>query len=161
MDHKSSGNFRGKNPAAGYEINDGLTGYVYAARQILGAPMNEVEFKGRSVNKIWVNSIQVTPCPNVAERFKRVPLYKSDYQLEQYRLRQISTGARIFQLLSNSDMAYNYNTMVCNNWFHRTCAFQEVHRQNSRENQLIQLNSSFVKGSIWDPEAKNLGRTEE
>lgn len=167
MDHKSTGHFKGKNPVANYELNDGLTGYVYAAKQLLtqhrevgGLDIDANLNKVRSVNKIWVNSIQVTPDKDPSNRFKRVPLYKTDFQLEEYRLRQVSTGARIFQLLMNPAMAYNYNTMVCNNWFHRTCSYQEVHRQNSRENQLTILNSSFNKGNIWNPEEK-LGRTEE
>lgn len=164
MDHKTTGYFRGKNPATNYELNDGLTGYVYAARQLLKqqllVPRNRLDLVGRSVNKIWLNSIQVKPETNPSDRFKRVPLFKTDFQLEQYRLRQVSTGARIFQLLTNPELAFNYNTMVCSNWFHRTCPFQEVHRQNSRDSQLVILNSSFSKGQIWNPEERNMGREE-
>lgn len=164
MDHKTSRDFMGKNPAINYEIQEGMTGYVFAAKTIL-ASMNTETYgqtvpQGRQVNKIWMNFLQVKPAKaNMADRFKRVPLYKTDEELEMYRQRQISTAARIYQLLENykedgSGLQPFYNHMACTNWMHRNCLFQPVHRQNSRASQLTILNADFVKDQfgVWNPE---------
>lgn len=169
MDHKTSRDFRGQNPAHNYEIQEGMTGYVYAARKILanlqvGTLEEQVYTKGlnRQCNKIWMNFIQVKDPGKskvFSDRFKRVPLYKTDWELEEYRQRQISTAARIYQLLANyqenrSGLRPNYNTMACTNWMHRDCIYQPIHRLNTLESQLTILNSSFVKNQaeIWNPE---------
>jgi len=169
MDHKTSRDFMGKNPTINYEIQEGMTGYVFAAKAIL-ANFNKYTNSehniphevpvGRQVNKIWMNFLQVKPAKaNMADRFKRVPLYKTDEELEMYRQRQISTAARIYQLLENykedgSGLQPFYNHMACTNWMHRNCLFQPVHRQNSRQNQLTILNVDFVKdqSGVWNPE---------
>lgn len=169
MDHKTSRDFMGKNPAINYEIQEGMTGYVFAAKAIIknfktyqDVNSNErIEFGiDRKVNKIWMNFLQVKPAKaNMADRFKRVPLYKTDEELEMYRQRQISTAVRIYQLLENykedgSGLQPFYNHMACTNWMHRNCLFQPVHRQNSRASQLTILNTDFVKdqSGVWNPE---------
>ena len=174
MDHKTSRDFMGKNPTINYEIQEGMTGYVFAAKAIL-ANFNKYTNSehniphevpvGRQVNKIWMNFLQVKPAKaNMADRFKRVPLYKTDEELEMYRQRQISTAARIYQLLENykeptdsnsTGLQPFYNHMACTNWMHRNCLFQPVHRQNSRQNQLTILNVDFVKdqSGVWNPES--------
>lgn len=155
MDHKTSRDFMGKNPSKMYEIQDGMTGYVFAAQKILKAD----DRINRQCNKIWMNFIQVKAAKSLEERFKRIPIYKTDLELEEYRQRQISTAARIYQLLENyredrTGLRPTYNTMVCTNWMHRECPYQSVHRQNSIENQLMILNADFTKNQaeIWNPE---------
>jgi PD-(D/E)XK nuclease superfamily len=172
MDHKTSSNFMGKNPIVSYEVHEGMIGYVYAAKQLLkiGLPstwdpqFDSVQKMGRNTNKIWINFLQVEPLPEkrrdgskptINERFKRMPLFYTDYQLEQYRLRQISTSSRIMQLLLNDSLQPTRNTMACTNYMHHVCSYHEVHRQNSRESELTQLNSSFVQKGIWDPENRD------
>lgn len=170
MDHKTSRAFGGKNPAKNYEIQDGMTGYVFAAKKILqgfwnGEYVDQTLGKDRTVEpvrnckKIWMNFLQVTPDKDMSKRFKRLPLYKTDWELEEYRQRQISTAARIYQLLENyredgSGLRPFYNTMACTNYMHRECLYQSAHRQNSRNSQLAILNSDFVKdqSKIWNPE---------
>jgi hypothetical protein len=156
MDHKTAGSFRGKNPAIGYEIHDGMTGYVYAAQKIIAANMPNI----RSVpNKIWMNFLQVAPTKEMSQRFARVPLYKTDWQLEQYRQRQISTAQRIIQLLTDDRLVPFYNTSACNNYMHYPCTYQNAHRQNSASAQLTILNSEFLKGRIWNPELSAMQST--
>lgn len=168
MDHKTSSNFYGKNPSISYEVHEGMIGYVYAARalvkKIVEAERVIYGTNGeRNVNKIWINHIQVAPLPEkrrngtipeLSERFRRVPHFYTDWQLEQYRLRQISTAQSIIGLLLDSRLPTR-NTMMCTNYMRHTCSFQEVHRQNSAEAELIQLNSSFTKRPIWDPENRD------
>jgi hypothetical protein len=158
MDHKTSKDFRGQNPAKNYEIQDGMTGYVYAAKSILQTyikddpKFNNDPQEMRQCNKIWMNFLQVKPAKTQEERFKRIPLFKSDWELEEYRLRQISTVAQIYQLLANPTMRLFYNTMACTNYMHQTCPFFSAHKQKDKDSQLLILNADFQQGKIWDPE---------
>jgi PD-(D/E)XK nuclease superfamily len=149
MDHKTSKDFRGKNPLQGYEVQEGMTGYIYAAQHLLKA---FPEVQRRQCNKIWMNFLQIKIEDKISDRFKRLPLLKTDFQLEEYRKRQIATASNIFQLLINPDREAQWNGMACNNWMHSPCAFQPVHRQGSRDSQLIILNTNFEKRDIWNPE---------
>lgn len=151
MDHKTAKDFRGQNLAQNYEIQDGMTGYVFAAREIVKQFQDKVQVT-RSVNKIWMNFLQVKTEKNMEDRFKRIPLFKSDWELEQYRLRQISTASRIYQLIENPNLQPYYNTMACTNYMHNQCPFLSAHKQKDKESQLAILNADFVKGKIWDPE---------
>lgn len=156
IDHKTSKNFMGKNPQLNYEINDGLTGYVYAARKLVqqfNLLSPEQKLNRKPSNKIWMNYLQIALPPKDktnADRFKRMPLYKTDQQLEDYRLRQIQTGRTILNLLLNPEILPSYNTMMCSNWMHRDCPFKQVHRLDTTSAGII-LNSAFVRHE-WKPE---------
>lgn len=165
MDHKTAKDFRGQNPARNYEIQEGMTGYVFAARKILKNFMGELgsnsswmkELAIRQCNKIWMNFLQVKPEADINKRFKRIPIYKSDWELEEYRQRQISTVARLYQLLENyredrTGLRPHFNTMACTNWMHQICPYQSAHHQKDNESMLRILNVDFVKdqSKIWD-----------
>lgn len=153
MDHKTFGYFRG-NPLTTYELNDGLTGYIYASQYLV----RKLQVEGRrDVNKIWMNMIQVKPTDPklpLSERFKRMPLLKTSQQLEQYRERQLSTVKRIFDLLSYPGLITPiFDTFICNNYMHRQCSFFNVHRQSSLEDQKKMLEANFVRREkLWNPE---------
>lgn len=157
MDHKTASNFMGKNPNITYEVQEGMTGYVFAAQKLV---KNFPDVARKPCNKIWMNHLQIAipgkdkdgKEKGLSERFKRLPLMKTDEQLEDYRLRQISTGVKIFNLLVNSELVPDWNTTVCTNWFHSTCAYQSAHRQGSKSSLYQILNSEFVKKGIWNPE---------
>jgi len=158
MDHKTSKDFRGQNPAKNYEIQEGMTGYVFAAKAILQKYQNVYTYEQtRQCNKIWMNFLQVKPEPDISKRFKRIPLYKSDWELEEYRQRQISTVARLYQLLENyredrTGLRPYFNHMACTNYMHQTCGFQSAHHQKDNESMLRILNADFTKdqSKVWD-----------
>jgi len=155
MDHKTRGHFRGKNPLSDYEIQDGMTGYVFGSQKLLNVmhTADALNISSRQCNKIWMNFLQVKAEDDPRNRFKRLPLFKTESQLEDYRKRQISTVTRIFQLLSYPDqMTPFYNTMACTNFMHRVCPLQEVHRQNDKQSELTILQSNFIQKPIWNPE---------
>lgn len=159
MDHKTTSHFMGKNPQTKFEIHEGMTGYVYAAQKIV---KNLLPDQKLEVNKIWMNHVQVKPETMPSTRFRRGAIYRTDYQLEQYRLRQISTAKRILELLlnysggpdfSSRSSSYNiptYNTAACN--LYHPCTFYPVHRQNSQYGELVILKTDFDRGKYWDPE---------
>lgn len=170
MDHKTVGDFGGKNPIKSYEIHDGMTGYVYATRMLMrDLKIYNGNDSPRNTNKIWMNFLQVKPLPEkrrdgtiptAQDRFKRLPLLKTDWQLETYRQRQVSTGQAIFAQLTQPSLAWYRNTQVCTNYMRHDCMFQEVHRQNSREDELVHLSSNFNQGKLWDPEDRDHEREE-
>jgi len=148
MDHKTSKDFRGKSPITGYEIQEGMTGYVFAARKLM---QNFPEVARKPCNKIWMNFLQIKEEKNIQDRFKRLPLFKTEEQLEDYRRRMIRTASKIYQLITTSAMP-DYNTSACTNWMHGICPLHSVHRQGSKESELVILNANFVRGKIWNPE---------
>lgn len=155
MDHKTSKDFRGQNPMISYELQDGMTGYVYAARQLLKRhnEYSTVQINRKPTNKIWMNFLQIKPEDTVAARFKRAPLFKTDQQLEDYRQRQIRTVANIFNLIINPEMRPSYNTMMCNNWMHGQCGFHPIHRLGTDVQPTV-INGTLQKIEMWNPEAK-------
>lgn len=158
IDHKTFKSFYGQNPQLSYELNEGLTGYVFASRKIVqrfNELSEEQKINRRPANKIWMNYLQIASVSKdktLADRFKRMPLYKTDQQLEDYRLRQLRTGENILSLLLTNypSITPSYNTQMCSNWMHNDCPFKQVHRLDSNSHDLI-LNSSFVSKE-WKPE---------
>jgi hypothetical protein len=148
LDHKSF-SMAGKNPMTTYEVQEGMTGYIYAMTHIY-----EKHYKHllhRDTNVLWLNFILTKPEADMNKKFQRIPLYKTPNQLEEYRVRQISTAAKIYQLLFQGRPP-DFNGMVCNNYFHSLCPYQPVHRLGRTEDQLVILNREFVQGHVWDPE---------
>jgi PD-(D/E)XK nuclease superfamily len=149
MDHKTSAFFKG-DPLANYEPQEGMTGYVYATQYIIQKNFPELAAK-RKLDRMWMNFIQVKNEPDNNKRFKRIPLFKTDWQLEQYRLRQLSTFRNLLDL-TISGRAADWNTSVCNNYWHQPCQFKNVHRQGSAASQLLILNQDFEVQPEWNPE---------
>lgn len=149
MDHKTKKDFKGKNPLINWEVADGMTGYVYAAQNLL---KHFPDIERKPCNKIWMNFLQinVTNETKMSDRFKRYPLFKTDEQIEDYKLRQIRTVSKIYQLLINPDMSRDWDTQACVGY--STCPLQQVHRQGSKDLMFKILNSEFQKNGIWNPE---------
>lgn len=150
LDHKTTAFFRG-NPADSYDPQEGMTGYVFATKYILQSRFPEL-LQGRKVDRIWMNFAQITPNADPMQRFKRVPVFKTDWQLEEYRKRQLRTFHKIYDMVILGERP-DWNTSVCNNLFHSACQFRNLHRQNTRSAILQVLNSDFTVAKPWDPEA--------
>jgi len=158
MDHKSHGDFRGQNPNKSYEIQEGMTGYVFATRELV--KKFDLEPGSRQTNMILMNHMQVKPVASgksFQDRFTRVPMRRTDWDLEQYRLRQIATTRDIFNMLIDSfdNIPAQYNAGVCSNWWHNECQFHKVHRQTGAEAQEFVLLNEYIKKPIWDPENRD------
>lgn len=155
MDHKSF-SMAGKNPMTTYEVQEGMTGYCYAMTELyskLKASLHPdaAENYSRETNVVWMNFILTAAEADPKKRFQRIPLYKTKEQLEDYRLRQISTVAKIHSLLFGGRPP-DFNASVCNNYWHSICPFQPVHRLGTAREQLIILKNDFVQGHVWNPE---------
>jgi PD-(D/E)XK nuclease superfamily len=159
MDHKTMNSFR-NDPNLRFELDEGPTGYVYAVNKILPSFLAQQGLDSsllrRSCNKILMNFVSKS-IPKEGERFKRLPILKTQEQLEAYRLRMLLTARNLFAALveyASTGVAMR-DTAKCTNWYMHDCTFINVHRQNSRENELNILNSFFEKKPIWNTEESN------
>lgn len=154
LDHKSRGVFKGE-LGLEYQTDEGPTGYIYALKKILPTFVPEDMVLKRDCSKILMNFIQKAPASDPATRFKRIPIRKTEWQLEQYRLRMINTGEEILNSLVQFAVSFpvHRNTMVCQSWMYRQCAFFDICRQASQEGELITIQNGFVKTPLWDTEA--------
>lgn len=150
LDHKTTAFFKG-NPTNSYDPQEGMTGYIYATRKIIDTKFPEL-LEGRKVDRIWMNFAQITPQADAMLRFKRTPVFKTEFQLEEYRLRQLRTFHKIYDMLVLGERP-DWNTSVCNNMFHSECQFRNLHRQNTQAAMLQVLKSDFIVAEPWDPEA--------
>lgn len=155
MDHKTHGDFRGKNPNHAYEIQEGMTGYAYAINTMVNS--FDLAPGARKTNMIIMNHIQVKPAKDFRERFTRHPMRYTDWDLEQYRLRQVATARDIFNMVIDSfdGIPPQYNASVCTNWFHNECQFYNVHKHKGADAQNFVLLHDFVKKPIWDAENRD------
>lgn len=153
MDHKSEGKFRG-DPGLKYETDEGPTGYVYTLSKILPSLVPKEEILKRDCSKILMNLIQKTPTDDPRERFKRIPIRKTSWQLEEYRKRMCTTVVHLIKDMERyaQGIPFYRNTMVCSNWFHRDCVYRDVHRQGSADGEQNTLYNGYVKLPIWNTE---------
>jgi len=157
LDHKTKGSFRG-DPSKFYEIDEGPTGYIYAVNQILPKLLKELNLEEslleRSCNKILMNYISKTPTQDPAERFKRLPIFKTSDQLESYRRRMLLTAEDLFRALIRYAVSKeaSRSTNNCTGLYGSDCPFLAVHRQVSKENELMMLSANYEKRPIWNTE---------
>jgi len=149
LDHKTTAFFKG-NPANSYDPQEGMTGYVFATKFILESRFPEL-LAGRKVDRIWMNFAQITPDADALKRFKRVPVFKTEFQLEEYRKRQLRTFHKIYDMVIGGERP-DWNTAVCNNMFHNECQYRNLHRQNTSSSMLNVLNADFIVAAPWNPE---------
>ena len=149
LDHKTTAFFKG-NPANSYDPQEGMTGYVFATKFILESRFPEL-LTGRKVDRIWMNFAQITPDADALKRFKRVPVFKTEFQLEEYRKRQLRTFHKIYDMVIGGERP-DWNTAVCNNMFHNECQYRNLHRQNTSSSMLNVLNADFIVAAPWNPE---------
>jgi hypothetical protein len=156
LDHKTMASFR-FDPSLRFETDEGPTGYIYAVNQILSSFIQskslDPSLMRRDCNKIIMNFISKS-IPKEGERFKRMPVMKTTEQLESYRLRMLSTAEDIFRAMIRytSTGVATRDTSKCTNWFMKECLYLPAHRQNSKANEFMILNTFFEKKDIWNTE---------
>ena len=94
FDHKSMAYIDG-DPNDKYNPQDGMTGYIFATKAIVERNFPELA-RQRTLNRIWMNYLGVAYNTDMHKRFKRLPIDKTDWQLEQFRLRQLTTFPAYF-----------------------------------------------------------------
>lgn len=153
MDHKTMGTFRGE-PGLKFETEEGPTGYIYALKTVLPQFISEDQILKRDCTKILMNLICKEPKSNPNERFLRVPIRKTVYQLEQYQKRMYLTCESLYNDMESyvQTLPPQRNTQVCQNWMPLQCPYFNVCRQGSTDSVAATLNNAFVQVKIWNTE---------
>lgn len=153
MDHKTMGTFRGE-PGLKFETEEGPTGYIYALKTVLPQFISEEQILKRDCTKILMNLICKEPKANANERFLRIAIRKTVYQLEQYQKRMYLTCESLYRDMESYALGLppQRNTQVCQNWMHLQCPYFNVCRQGSADGVQATLNNAFVQVKIWNTE---------
>lgn len=159
MDHKTSAFFK-NNPMNTFETQEGMTGYIFATNHIIKNQFPDLAAT-RSTDRMWMNFIQIKSESDSQKRFKRVPLFKTPFQLEEYRLRQLRTFKKIFELVILGDGNADWNTNLCNSWYYSECMFRNLHRQGTKEGQELVRITDFKIAEPWNPEKVDNNSNEE
>jgi hypothetical protein len=133
-----------------YDPQEGMTGYIYATKKIVEQRFPEL-LTGREVNKIWMNFAQLTPEADFHKRFRRIPIYKTPFQLEEWRKRQLRTFHKIYDMVVLGESP-DWNTSQGCKLFNYDCQYKRLHQQNSSSNMLTILQADFNVGKAWDTE---------
>ena len=146
--------FRG-DPGLRFETDEGPTGYIYALATVLPTLLSEQEILKRDCTKILMNLICKTPTSSPQDRFKRVQIRKTQWQLMQYQHRMIATAESLVEDVARyaSGMPVYRNAQVCQNWMHQQCTFFDVCRQQSHDAEQSTLKNGFVQVKLWDTES--------
>jgi hypothetical protein len=155
VDHKTRSVFANVEHILQYNPHEGITGYIYAVGHII-KKRHPVIAAQRRTNSAWLNFVQVANESDPLKRFKRGLVMRTDYQLEQWRLRQLTTFEEIFRWL-RSGHEPTWNTEVCTHWYGVNCVYHAVHRQPDAQSQLTVLNTDYVAGKYWNPEEVDNG----
>lgn len=159
VDHKTRAAFGMVDLGATYNPHEGMTGYIYATREFVKKHYPELAAK-RQINTAWMNFIQVNHEPELQKRFKRVLIMRTDFQLEQFRLRQLAAFESLFQYLAEERLA-TWNTEMCAHWYGGECIYRPVHRQPDLQSQLVVLENDYDQGKYWNPEATETEEPED
>lgn len=154
LDHKSKAYFGQSDLTLEHALDEGPTGYIYALKAILPQIVPPDMILKRDCSKILMNYISKKPTERPQDRFRRIPLRKTEWQLEQYRLRQVATAQALLEDMERVafDMPISRDAGMCRNWFHRDCVYLDICRQGSREGELVTISNGFQKVPIWDTE---------
>lgn len=165
VDHKSTARFDG------YESNDfdpheGITGYIFATDRILALNAESALDTSGKIPKIcrdgWIYHISLA---DSEPRFKPTYVHKTSQQLEEYRMRQLKTCRRIYELAALSKTLESYgqiefNANICNNIYNSPCPFRELHRQPFIQREGT-INQFYEIKPAWDPAAPPVRKKKE
>lgn len=145
VDHKTTARFDG------YEANDfdpheGITGYIYTINEILKLRFPENPHKICRDGWIFHISSNISDSP----RFKPTLITKTPQQLEEFRLRQLSTAQAMLDVVIGERQPY-WNTFICNNIYNKPCQFRELHRQPPMQREAT-LKQFYEIREAWNPE---------
>lgn len=143
-DHKTTSTI---SPNTGRDFNphEGIEGYVYALSKIYKRYFPSLN---RIVNQAIVNHLQVKYTAQYADRFKRTTIPYSPAKLEQWRLRQIRTFKRMYDLLVNEESP-DWNTQTCHNIYNYPCSYRTLHEADPVNRQAI-IDAHYVQIEPWN-----------
>lgn len=147
MDTKTTNRFDG-DEITSFLPHEGMMGYVFALREIITKFFPDQQVK--PCNRLIINHIQVSDARQWRDRFKRTPLTFTFDQLEEWRIRQLSTFKRVFELVQEQRVP-DWNTEICSRFYYASdCPYKELHRQSPKEREIIKK-AQYIQLEKWSP----------
>lgn len=145
VDHKTTSTINPLTTGRDFKPHDGMQGYVYALNHISKSYFPTLQ---KTCNKAVVNHVQVNYSADYTKRFKRTTLHYSPMELEAWRLRQVRTFRKLWQIAIEEEGA-DWNTQTCHNIYNYPCPFRLLHEQDPINRQSY-LQAHYVQVEPWD-----------
>jgi hypothetical protein len=146
IDHKTTSTINPLTTGRDFKPHEGMQGYVYSLNKIATTFLPPGVKK--SCNKALVNHVQVNYTADYTKRFKRTTLHYSPMELEAWRLRQVRTFQKLWQILVEEAQP-DWNTQACHSIYNMPCAFRLLHEQDPI-NRESYLKAHYVTIQPWD-----------
>jgi hypothetical protein len=145
LDHKTTAYFDGSEGES-YKPHEGMCGYTYTLRQLLG---EKYSAKGRKVNTVIINHISLRDTKLPEDRFKRSFKSYTDAEFADYVSRMRRTCRKLFDITCMDEVP-DWNTSLCTQMFYRDCPYKSLHEiAPSCREQVIQ--EFYQIGPAWNP----------
>lgn len=145
LDTKSANRFSG-DESDNFNPHEGMMGYVYALREIVKKNFPSIQ---KPANRVVINHISVADVKDYRERFKRTPITYSYAQLDEWRVRQLRTFKRLYELSVLGETA-DWNTDTCNNMYFSDCAYKGLHRLDAASREIVRK-GQYITIEPWNP----------
>lgn len=144
VDHKTTSTINPLTTGRDFKPHDGMQGYVYALNQISKSYFPTLQ---RTCNKAMVNHVQVNYSADYTKRFKRTPLHYSPLELEAWRVRQIRSFRKLWEI-AVEEQSPDWNTNTCHDIYNYPCPFRLLHEQDP-VNRNSYLQAHYVQIEPW------------
>lgn len=144
VDHKTTSTINPLTTGRDFKPHDGMQGYVYALNQISKSYFSTLQ---RTCNKAMVNHVQVNYSADYTKRFKRTTLHYSPLELEAWRVRQIRSFRKLWEI-AVEEQAPDWNTSTCHDIYNYPCPFRLLHEQDPI-NRDAYLKAHYVQVEPW------------
>lgn len=144
VDHKTTSTINPLTTGRDFKPHDGMQGYVYALSKIATTYFPSLQ---RTCNKAMVNHVQVNYSADYTKRFKRTPLHYSPLELEAWRVRQIRSFRKLWEIAVEEQQP-DWNTNTCHDIYNYPCPFRLLHEQDP-VNRNSYLQAHYVQIEPW------------
>lgn len=153
MDRKTTAYFDGSE-GSDFKPHEGMQGYVYALQHLINAVTEgEAARMGRLCNSIIIDHISLRETKDERDRFKRSIKNYTPNEMEQWRLRQLSTFSRLYDIVIN-ERTPDWNTAVCSYMFYHDCPYKALHEVDELQRPIV-LNAFYKKAEPWVPYSRD------
>lgn len=144
VDHKTTSTINPLTTGRDFKPHDGMQGYVYTLNQIAKSYFPTLQ---RTCNKAMVNHVQVNYSADYTKRFKRTTLHYSPLELEAWRVRQVRSFRKLWEI-AVEEQAPDWNTSTCHDIYNYPCPFRLLHEQDP-VNRNSYLQAHYVQIEPW------------
>lgn len=149
LDRKTTAYFDGSE-SGDFKPHEGMQGYVYALQHLVNRiTKGEAARQGRLCNSIIIDHISLKETKEPYERFKRSVKTYTPQEMERWRLRQLSTFSRLYDIVIN-ERTPDWNTAVCNYMYYHQCPYKTLHEVDELQRPIV-LSQFYQITQPWSP----------